>query len=584
MNVTLATLMRGGFAVCCLAAWAGCSDARVSLETEIPEPYGTAVAELSLRVLLPPMANPFDCDQVALDVVDTATLDLSTIQRVVTQAQGGLTLAPVPRTGRKLFLLEAFDASGLPIVAGCAEVGEVDGDLSLRIEGEPVPVIDTEDHVFDQPLPTALAIRLTDQFGRPMTSFFVEWEVAGPAGESRPGTVMTDTDGRATITPEAPFLAGPRALDIRARWLRDRAPSLAGFVQPEPLYQLSVPEGDGERITELTRTIAQVGRLGPAGEPGIAFLSQQLGNDTRSLRVSYFDGGQIVERTRVVDSRIRAIGVLPLDGTRDQVVAALPGEWLRFSIVGAALSLSTQAAPGLPLLYRIFSLENCKGENGSLLIAQGFTTTTLVLDDGIRQQDHPLDGLTIERILLHSGCAGSPGGSIHRVLVATADGDKATLIADVDGFRTTTIAANAGSIGFAPGLGTEQPVLLAERTDGTGTSLGRYLVDPNGLDRLDTELVTEDPLLFFPLSAAGGDLDGDGEVDVAALNFAGLSAGLLGFRFFASLGTMHRGERLSGSGPPARAANPQLYVVDMNADGRDDVVIATPTSITVVLL
>lgn len=76
------------------------------------------------------------------------------------------------------------------------------------------------------------------------------------------------------------------------------------------------------------------------------------------------------------------------------------------------------------------------------------------------------------------------------------------------------------------------------------------------------------------LSSAGGDLDGDGLSDlVALLDFGTDEEGVTQTRIYVALGATYRGQRIRGLSLPFEAISPRLVVVDLDADGTDEVAI-----------
>lgn len=250
---------------------ASCASPSLSIELDVPADYSGEVASAVLRILRPPALDAFTCDDLAFGAVSEETWGASLVQEVVTRADEPLDLAEIPRVGDKLLWLEAQDDQGATVVAGCAHTGEVTGQDAVVVTGEPATVVSSAGAPVGEPLPASVEVRVTDPRGRPLSGVDVSWTVVGPADVRVRGTATT-TQRRAVIEPEPPGVSGPAWLDVHARWERTPLPPIAGFYQPEVLFEGTLP-GDTDSLGVVrTPALYTVGRVGPQGQMGFAAL------------------------------------------------------------------------------------------------------------------------------------------------------------------------------------------------------------------------------------------------------------------------------------------------------------------------
>src|SRR6185436_10001362 len=124
-------------------------------------------------------------------------------------------------------------ADGNDVIAGCAEVGAVDGDVSVSVAGEPrvqlsVPALRT---TLDS-VPAQIEVQVTDADGDEATGIAVRWGVSTMDGAGAGGEALSTERGRARIDIPPPDAAGPVAIDLAARWQRSPLPPVAAFSSP----------------------------------------------------------------------------------------------------------------------------------------------------------------------------------------------------------------------------------------------------------------------------------------------------------------------------------------------------------------
>ncbi len=263
-----------------------CTDPAVRVQFDVPADYRDQVESVELELLLPPPGAPFDCDDVAFREVSDDDLAAATVEQVLTR-EDNAELSAIPRLGDKLFLARGLDGAGDAVVAACGQVGDIDSDTDLSLTGEPtagvvLPLTEPGSPLVD------FTAGVFDIASRPLAGVATRWTVTGPADETSTGMATTDGMGRVMITPQAPALPGPIAVDVRPRWVRTTPPSLLAFRQPDPMLSTPLP---GDATDSIVEADLVVGRLGPNGEMGFAALGPGANPVTggRQVLVGYYD-------------------------------------------------------------------------------------------------------------------------------------------------------------------------------------------------------------------------------------------------------------------------------------------------------
>ncbi|HTM23462.1 MAG TPA: hypothetical protein VL172_23225 [Kofleriaceae bacterium] len=558
----------------------GCTDSAVHVDFDIPDDYRGDVDAVSLAVLVPAPAQPFDCEQLAFGEVDGDTVALATVQQSTTPIdEGGAPLAGIPRTGAKLFYARGLDAQDLPLVAGCSELDDVDGTAEVTIIGEPTAVLTLPAKDPGDPLPGEVTATVVDARGQPLIDAEVRFTVLGPAAEDSDGAAATDDRGRAVLAPQPPTLPGPQALDVRVRWNRVTTDSLLGFGAPPTWFATPIP-GDSDDLASADATYA-VGAIGPAGEPGFAALGRVASGGGKQVLLAWYDGADFVTVTSPTINGALAIGLVRgAADSRDRVVTLTATQWIEIDPAG---TLDTHVSPdiGRPAT-RIVPAGNCTGQPLDTILVS-FSDDTLELFDAGRNvvSDATFTDLPSGARIAGSGCVSATGDAdLHRTIAYSSGTAKLEIRTDLDGGRSGQLAALAQGVGFAPPLGGEAH-LLASEVEVDGVRLSRWRLVPLGGDQLELEKVTDDGSVAPPLSTRGGDIDGDGQVDVVALlNFGDRDAATL-FRVRVTLAVPHQGGRLSGLSQSEALSKPRLLLHDFDGDAIDDVLIAAPDQATI---
>jgi hypothetical protein len=266
------------------------------------------------------------------------------------------------------------------------------------------------------------------------------------------------------------------------------------------------------------------------------------------------------------------------------VVAMNATTWYRIEPDGAVDTI----AGAQPLdAVALASLSDCQpGSPADRLLAVAESGQVALFEaDGTRVSGWRGSALSNVIGLLAAGCVrGLEVTYPAAVYVTQPDGEgseRAMLAIDeMDAQPTPVNAAVDRGFAFTPLLeGGDGPFLLANRFENDGNSIARYTVvpvdgAPTFLDERD-----EDEIAGLCASSAGGDYDGDGRLDVAAMVTVPTGEGRVVFRFFMALGSVVEEQRLFGLGATGTDNpdfRPLLVTANFDGDEFDDLFLATP--------
>lgn len=571
-------------------ALAGCGGPSLALSFSIPSAYQKRVQTVSLE-LLAPTGSAFGCDDVAFSEVTPTTVDDARLQQVVANVGEHIHLSGIPRTGTKLFVARGLDKSGTAVVAGCAETGDVDSAVSLTITGEPATVLATAPITAPgAQLPSDVTATVTDITGAPLAGRTVRWSVTGAGGEQIdcpgqsgarvPCTETTDSHGVAHIAPPAPSLPGPAALDVRTRWQSVPAASILGYYDVPATYSTNLP-GGAAIPTDSLADAYQIGRIGPNGETGLAVLSPRS-DGTAVVLTAYYDATADPPYKAATSAPIagaKALGVIAGQG-RDRLFTITPAGWLEFGPDGA-LTTKASPAPG-KTARRIVPAGGCGSGGDDVVLVEFDDGSMMALDQNRAKTTTPFLPRPRGSSLLASGCAADLDSHPHRVVVFGLGEFDQKIVADIDGRRVGDLISLQAGVGFLPAIGGAPPLLLGEDISVAGTSITRNRLVPKGNAGVDVEVVDQDDSTTVATSATGGDFDGDGLADVAAVLLFGQNTNQSPqTRLMISLGAEHRGERLEGVSKPLTIPALRVMAADFDGDGTDEMVLAGPTALAV---
>lgn len=268
----------GGCSVVLLAlavsAWCACEEPRLDVRLSIPDEYSAGVTQTSLIVLRPSAESPFDCDDLAMGEVAQEVLRASQVQEI--RAEGGSTaaLAGIDRLGLKLLYARGFNEDQQVVVAACDEVREIVGATAVELVAEPMKTLTTESGS-SAGNGAKLLVTVRDVLGKGLGEVVVAWRSTGADGLEVEGSVQSDLEGKAAVSPPSPEFAGPMVLELVSRWQVSPV-VLPGFrpLRDRRVFELRSfsPGDDSFGNPRLTWSLVRLGRLGPVGEVGLAAL------------------------------------------------------------------------------------------------------------------------------------------------------------------------------------------------------------------------------------------------------------------------------------------------------------------------
>jgi len=567
-------------AVLVLVVSAGCAgDPSVSVQFEVPDRYLDLVDTVSLEVLA---GDEIDCDAVALgNASEEAQAAARLTEALVHEAGDRVPLSGIPRTGKKLFVARARSESGQLVAGGCAEAGTIDGDVEVAIEGKPALTLGTRDTPSSGPLPAEVTILLSDARGEPVEDAYGGATVYAAAGTEVPVDDTTSSKGGAVrFQVPQPDWAGPQVLDVDVEWQANARDLFAGFKAPFARGGAALPAFAEEEMLPV-RTLYRVGRIGPAGEMGVAVLGRVNTDGDRPVHIYLYDpdAGDFSPPSTSAPLPVRAIGVVA--GTeRDTLVAMDRNLWY---VIDADGAVHQALKSGLMNAVELGSLDSCAPGEESELLALGEGGQIAMYDAGGDKLDEWDGGRPTDvRELLATGCVRGLEKTYRAAVYAVDPAVSPRPLLAIDAADTEPAPVNSFTergLAFTPALASgDGPFLLANRFETDGTSIARYTVvpvdgAPTFLDQRD-----EDEIAGLAESSAGGDLDGDGLLDVASMVSVPLGDGRVAFRFFVALGRVVEEQRLFGLGAtgiddPDFA--PLLLAADFDRDGYDDLFLGT---------
>lgn len=555
-----------------LLATAGCGPPRLKIAFEVPAPFREAVDSVVLEVIAPPASLPFGCDDLAYGGIDLETARLSAVRHVLTRGGGTFPVGEVDRTAHKLLWVHGLNRSGGRVVTGCREVDEIDRDMPLEIPGEPMVrarVTASLSAFLGGAPPRPVEVAVMDAMERP-TSVNLRWIAVGAAGPFDGGEASTDAAGRAAVPVRLPPIAGPFVLEITPRWDALGPHRLEGLTLSRPIV-VTLP-GPARAY--------RAGRVGPLGQKGLAaLLAPTSGGATVALLYRDASSGQIAScESPPLDAAAR-LGILddPF-APRDGVVAVTPAAFVE--IRGDCTPASAPLVAALPGARPVdaFTWPGCTD-------AEARASRLLVVFDagpaGLYDRAGKYLGPALAGVagLRSAGCVTDAGGAPYRAFAVREDQPggvpNAVVLESLEGRRWGV-----------PWLGPEAPIDFSRALrDGVRPMVGVQLVTssfaasrvvpvPAG-ENLGLVTLAYDLLPRPPLVVRGGDVDGDGGLDAAAL--LGGEPGVPGRiqALWIALAREYRMRRIAGALAlePGTLREPELLLADVDGNGADDALV-----------
>ena len=569
---------------------AACTEPALNLGLDIPASYRSSVTAVEVGLLEPTSRSNFNCSQIAFGQVSEEAIRVSLERTWVVVPGQDTPLIDIDRRATKIIVAEGFDFLGQSLVKGCLELGEVmdDAEQILRVQ----PLSDLEiltgsplSRGLDDGPEADLAVSLRDPLGQAIPGVGVLWTVmsGGPNPVVQQGLVDSNMTGQASLKVRLPDDPGPFVLEVRARWSRSQPPRISGFLRPPPkTIRLSAP------ALEFAS-----GRVGPTGEPGVvALLMTETG-----LRVARIHRNPASEQLEeVLSDPISATHAVLglLRGSRvDRPIVLTREKWWEVNADGTLdeedfqRTVSPKETPA-----RVLSFNRCDGGPPEVLVAFKSGKLRIYSEEaGLVFDDFPgrYDSVTA------AGCV-SDGSSINGSLMAGVPRARRAFVAATDEalmqrlvveirplfFREQDWAAFARGVSFARSVGGGPRLLIGSQLVVNDPVVSQAFLQTNGSEFSLTARAT-DRAPTPPIRTNAGDIDGDGGLDVVGVVEQVDAEGDRRYGLWSVLGATFGDKRLAGEVPLTQAltkpttatfVEPELLVIDLDQDGRDDIVVA----------
>ena len=224
-----------------------------SLQIEVEQPANEDYKRLITKTVVTVYESELDtlsCEQIEFgDVTEDLLLGAAVAQQTVFKnGRVDGTLDDISRLGKKVVVARMLTDTDVLIAAGCAEQGDLDGDVKLVITTEVAASVAVDATGIDDPY--GKQITIVDPLGESLVGREVRWRVFGPAGAAPASTAgvtidpdeptiwdsttpgCTDNRGIATMRVTPPAKVSGFAARFRVSWPAVPIDVISGFVRP----------------------------------------------------------------------------------------------------------------------------------------------------------------------------------------------------------------------------------------------------------------------------------------------------------------------------------------------------------------
>jgi hypothetical protein len=533
----------------------GCGDPLVSLSVDAP---GRSNLALTLRILEPPAAQPIRCDDLAFGEQSLDDSLRYTVRQV--SLAGAFDLSQLDRRSAHVFLVEGVDPQGRRVAIGCADLAHAEGGETLRVVLEPVVVVhqpfDSAQASLEAGAPLAVAYILTDMDGNAIGSIAAKWRLYAGGDHVTRGDVTTSTTATIVVRPEVPRFAGPMTIELRARWAQPPVTLTQGFIR-------NAIKGDA-----LTDKAYALGRFDGDGRLQLARYNPQM----RRVEICH-DLAPIGACVGVLPLGPQDIGLLRLDGAASDrllVIASSDG-WTEIGGGSEHTKRPWTAAPSGAVPQTIHPSGECP-EASAVVVPSTNGVQEVSASAAPRSIAEGLGAL----VPLRSGCVSDDRGALRRTIALFRVMDQQPIIWDESNAKGEPWFGPPAAFGFARAPERNANLLLGLQFERSSLGISRaqwMTAGPTAtvLQIGDFDLLNQGPERN---GIGGGDVDGDGTLDLLALTTDGMPNGSSLHRLWVALGQKtSQGMRVIGSLDLAPLCTSTLTVGDVDGDRLDDAVI-----------
>lgn len=552
----------------------GCGEPTLDLVFVIPQAYSPSVQQVVLQIYQPRGASAFGCEALAFGQVEDGVLKGSLVGERVVRDDGLLPVADIDRSSTKIFAVLGLDADERAVVRGCAEVGELSESATITIQAEAVAfvrLVESTDlsKTIGASLDGPIVLGVRDAAGEPLPQAPVGWVLEGVNGPSSRGEASTNDEGEVSIRPALPTRPGPFLLDVQVRWAAPGPPLVTGFMAP-PLEVVTLPG----RVLEY-----RTGRIGPQGETGIVALLDTRGTAEVQVVFIYRVGAELIQSFSPSIANDGAhLGLFDFREAPDRVVVVTRGSWIEIAPDGI-LTPKTYRPPVAAIGAQpkiVLSTGPCLATPDSPQLLVTYAANSVGFFD---LEANEVGGFSNNLEVLATGCVDDQDGAPIRTLVIDGGAQAGlSVVGEVrpNVYLTRPWVAIGSGTAFSPPVGNAGRLLL-----GTQLNVNDFIVSRASWRRegetVELQVEGLDSPPGVPVVNQGGDIDGDGALDVVSLfNVQAMPGAPIRWSLWGALGQTRKGQRLSGTYefPNDVKANPTLMVLDLDGDSVDDLIFA----------